>query len=213
MRKDLDSVDLTNMVFRPHEPDILAALRVDTYKHWKAGVDAGVKVDKNAGQFLAIYPDNLDEFYQVSRYDDGSIGDVIVHEMSHGAPGTLDLYYGEVLAGVTPAEFDAVGLLEFARDAHRAHPDNLSNPHFRFAKREEYIEFKRIKDGLPKVVQDHPALLNAESYALSVSLLDQQVTAPAAFQLNLSAMENALKNTAPGAFIQGPLLLNLAKPM
>ncbi|WP_455805539.1 hypothetical protein [Pseudomonas fluorescens] len=213
MRKDLDFVDVTNMVFRPHEPKVLAALRVDTYKNWKAGIVAGVKVDKPAGQFLAIYPDNLDEFYQVSKYDDGSIGDVLVHEMSHGAPGTLDLYYGEVLAGVTPAEFDAVGLLEFARDAHKANPENLSNPHFRFAKRKEYQEFKRIKDELPTVVQDHPPLLNAESYALAVSLLDQQRTAPAAFQFNLSTMEHALKHTAPGDFIQGPLLLNLAKPI
>lgn len=211
MRRDLESLTFPNIDFRPYEPGTVAALLPSAYKRWRTGLDTGVELEKSATRFLAIYPENLDEFYKLSRYDDASVGDVLVHELAHGAPDTLDLYYGKIYPELYHAEFDAVGLLELARDARKAHPDNLINPHHTLAHRPGFIEFAQIKASLPKLIQDHPALANAESYLLAVSLLDQHETRPAILSSNVKTIEHALKLTAPGTFINGPVLLSLSK--
>ncbi|MFI8221869.1 hypothetical protein [Pseudomonas sp. NPDC085632] len=212
MRKDLGSLGPHHMSFRQRGTDTLAALKTTTYKHWKASLDAGTQVDDSATKFLAIYPDNLDEWYQVAKYDDARIGDVLVHEISHGTPGTLDFYYGEVRAGITPAEYDASGLMEFARNARKAHPKNLANPHHAFANLADFEEFEANLNKWPKLVQDHPALLNAESYSVAVSLIDQYRTHPDIFVSNLATLRHAIDGTDAGKFLERPLLLNLAHP-
>ncbi|MFJ5237716.1 hypothetical protein ACIP86_13445 [Pseudomonas neuropathica] len=212
MRKDLGLLGHHHVSFRQRGTDTLAALKTTTYKHWKASIEAGTQLDESATKFLAIYPDNLDEWYQVARYDDARVGDVLIHEMSHGAPGTLDFYYGEVHAGAIPAEYDAVGLMEFARDARKAHPKNLANPHYGFATLKEFEEFEATFEKWPKLVQDHPALINAESYSVAVSLIDQSRTNRSTFIFNLATLRRAIDGTAAEEFLKGPLLLNLAHP-
>ncbi|SDT07179.1 hypothetical protein [Pseudomonas granadensis] len=211
MRRDLDFVRLENMIFRPPGSKAYAALQPQAYKRWRAAVYSNTKLDVNTRTFLSIYPDNLDEMYEVAKFNDAKIGDVLVHEMSHGAPGTLDFYYGDAIKGATPAEYDAVGLLEFARNPRKAHPDNRANPHFGYGKVEDFREFASITTW-PAIVKEHPALLNAESYAVAVSLIDQYRTSPSTFQFNRSVITNTINNTAPGEFLPGPLLLNLANP-
>lgn len=213
MRMDLEALSFSNVTFRPHQPGVIASLSPPAYKRWQTALRTGEKIDESAGRFLSIYPDNLDEFYKLSRYDDGSVADVLIHEMSHGGPDTLDLYYGKVYPELHQAEFDAVGLLELARDARKAHPDNLINPHHALAHRPGFVEFNQVKASLPKLVQDHPALANAESYMLAVSLLDQAQTRPGTLSSNVKTIDDAVRNTAAGKFLQGPLLLNLAKPV
>lgn len=213
MRKDLESISFSNVTFRPHQPDVIASLSPAAYKRWKTALRTGEKIDESAVRFLSIYPDNLNEFYKSSRYDVGCVADVLIHEMSHGGPDTLDLYYGKVYPELYHAEFDAVGLLELARDARKAHPDNLINPHHASAHREGFVEYDRVKASLPQLVQKHPALANAESYMLAVSLLDQAQTRPAILSFNMKTIDEAVRNTAAGKFLQGPLLLNLAKPV
>ncbi|WKV87744.1 hypothetical protein LJU32_19205 [Pseudomonas sp. B21_DOA] len=122
MRRDLDFLSLDNMIFRPPGSDTLAALQPQAYKRWQAAVSSNTRLDVNTRTFLAMYPDNLDEYYAAAKYDDARIGDVLVHEISHGAPDTLDFYYGEVFKGATPAEYNAVGLLDFARNLARPIP-------------------------------------------------------------------------------------------
>jgi len=61
-------------------------------------------------------------------------------------------------------------------------------------------------------VRDHPALINAESYAVAVSLIDQYRTHPATFVFNLATLRHAIDSTEAGEFLKGPLLLNLANP-
>lgn len=212
MRRDLDFLSLDNMIFRPPGSDTLAALQPQAYKRWQAAVSSNTRLDVNTRTFLAMYPDNLDEYYAAAKYDDARIGDVLVHEISHGAPDTLDFYYGEVFKGATPAEYNAVGLLDFARNPRKAHPKNLANPHYGFATLKDFEDFESSIANWPKIVQEHPALLNAESYSLAVSLIDQYQTSEATFHFNLAAITHAIDSTAPGEFLQGPLLLNLAKP-
>ncbi|HWH89368.1 MAG TPA: hypothetical protein VNV36_21675 [Pseudomonas sp.] len=213
MRKDLESITFSNITFRPHEPGVIASLSPPAYKRWQTALRSGQKIDESAGRFLSIYPDNLDELYKSLRYDDGSVADVLIHEMSHGGPDTLDLYYGKVYPELYHAEFDAVGLLELARDARKAHPDNLINPHHALAHRPGFVLYDQLKGSLPKLVQDHPALANAESYMLAVSLLDQAQTRPAILSFNVKTMNDAVRRTAAGKFLPGPVLLNLAKPV
>ncbi|MFI8393168.1 hypothetical protein ACIGEI_00065 [Pseudomonas sp. NPDC078863] len=211
MRKDLDYLRLENMIFRPPGSDAYAALQPQAYKRWQAAVYSNTKLDVNTRSFLSIYPDNLDELYAASKFDDARIGDVLVHEMSHGAPDTLDFYYGDIVKGAAPAKYDAVGLLEFARDPRKAHPDNPMNPHYRYARPEDFKEFEAITDW-PDIIKEHPALLNAESYSLAVSLIDQYRSSPSTFQFNRSVITNTINNTAAGEFLPGPLLLDLARP-
>ncbi|WP_238704401.1 hypothetical protein [Pseudomonas sp. RU47] len=212
MHKDLGLLGPHHMSFRQRNANALAAMKTTTYGNWKASVEAGTQLDDSLTKFLAIYPDKLDEWYQVAKYDDARMGDVLVHEMSHGAPGTLDFYYGAVQAGVTPAEYDAVGLMDFARNAHRADPGNLYNPHYGFVEPSGFKEFKETINSWPEFVRDHPALINAESYAVAVSLIDQYRTHPATFVFNLATLRHAIDSTEAGEFLKGPLLLNLANP-
>lgn len=48
---------------------------------------------------------------------------------------------------------------------------------------------------------------------LAVSLLDQAQTRPAILSFNVKTIDDAVRKTAAGKFLQGPLLLNLAKPV
>lgn len=133
MRMDLDRVTLANMSFRRSEGSALAALRPAAYKRWKTGIQTGAPLKGNAQKFIDIYPEVLDDHYRVANYDDARMSDVLIHEMAHGAPDTLDLYYCQTFAGQIPADYDVIGLVELARDAKKAHPKNLSNPHYRLA--------------------------------------------------------------------------------
>ncbi|MBC3775411.1 hypothetical protein [Pseudomonas sp. SWRI99] len=210
MRSDLDSLKLSNIEFRPATDSAVAALSPPAYMRWKEGLAGGVKYDKSATRFLSVFPTNLDDHYKLNRYDDAAIGDVLVHEMSHGGPNTFDMYYAVNFTDSLKGEFDAAALLDFARNPHKAHPNNLFNPHTSFH-RPHFELFEKAKSSFPQVVQDYPALANAESYLLAVALLDQRKTLPDRFAANLQSIEQGVKNTTTLGFIDGPVLLGLSK--
>jgi hypothetical protein len=208
---DLDRVTLANMSFRRSEGSALAALRPAAYKRWKTGIQTGAPLKGNAQKFIDIYPEVLDDHYRVANYDDARMSDVLIHEMAHGAPDTLDLYYCQTFAGQIPADYDVIGLVELARDAKKAHPKNLSNPHYRLAYPPGFKEFEDGFNAQRTIVRKNPALLNAESYSVAVAMLHQRETDYAVFSFNLAALRKALKNTAQGQFLQGTLLLDMTK--
>ncbi|PCR96006.1 hypothetical protein CP336_13460 [Pseudomonas fluorescens] len=211
MRNDLDFVTLANMSFRKGS-EANAALRPVVYKRWKTSVLDGSYLKNTPERFLVIYPEGLDDYYRMAKYDDGRIGDVLIHEMAHGAPDSLDLYYGQMKhAGAGPADMDVAGLLDFAKDAHKAHPKNLSNPHFKAINDEGFELLGLIENTLPTLVKKHPALLNADSYSLAVSMLDQVRTHREAFLLNLARIQNGVKKTNQLGFIDGSVRLKLAR--
>lgn len=211
MRNDLDYVTLANMSFKKGS-EANAALRPAAYKRWKSSVLDGSYLKNPPERFLVVYPEGLDDYYRMAKYDDGRIGDVLVHEMAHGAPDTLDLYYGQLKqSGAGPADMDVAGLLDFAKDAHKAHPKNLSNPHFKATYDEGFELLGLIENSLPELVKKHPALLNADSYSLAVSMLDQARTQREAFLLNLARIQNGVKKTTKLGFIDGSVRLKLAR--
>ncbi|MDD1139471.1 hypothetical protein M5G22_18085 [Pseudomonas sp. TNT2022 ID233] len=212
MRKDLDFITPANMSFS-NGSEALAALRPETYRRWKASILDGSYLKNPPEQFLLIYPEGLDEFYRLTKHDDGRIGDVLIHELAHGAPDTLDLYYGKVKGGHTaPAEFDVAGLLQLgsAKDTKSISPDNLANLQHARAYGEGLAEFDAISASLPDLVRRHPALHNADSYSLAVSLLNQARIHPEGFLLNLDRIRRGIKNTSNLGFIKGSLRVNLS---
>lgn len=213
MRQDLDSVTVANMSFRKGS-DAYAALRPAAYKRWQARVQAGTHRQKPVPTFLDIFPEGLDDYYRMSKYDDSRVADIVIHELAHGAPDTLDLYYGIVKERATgPAEFDVAGLLQLgsATDTKALHPRNLSNLQHKSAYAQGLEAFDSISSTLPEVVRKHPALFNADSYSLAVSMLDQASTHREAFLINLAKINKGVKNTSDLGFIKGSLRVNLAK--
>ncbi len=188
MRKDLDRVSLANMSFRLPQGNALAALRPAAYKRWKTGFQTGAPLKGNAQKFIDIYPEVLDEHYRLSKFDDARLSDVLIHEMSHGAPDLLDLYYCRTISDKLPADYDVIGLAELARDARKAHPKNLSNPHHGLAYPKGFEEFEATLDSRRTIVRKNPALVNAESYSVAVAMLHQRETDYAVFSFNISAL-------------------------
>ncbi|WP_256656889.1 hypothetical protein [Pseudomonas sp. BGI-2] len=208
IRKDLDAFTLTNVSFRKADVSAVAALDVPDYKRWKQAVTNGTAHKESIKRFIKIYPEHLDDFFRTTKYDESRIADVLIHEMSHGAPGTLDLYYGKTLNRV---EFDAAPLIDLARNPRMVDP-SFSNP-YKTVDTQKFThlhQFESIRPSLPTLVQKHPALYNADSYEVAVSLIDQIKSDPAGFAKNMTTIETALNNTAADQFL-GSLEINLGR--
>lgn len=213
MRDDLDFVRLSHMSFKKGS-EANAALRPAVYKRWKTSVLERSRLKQRAERFLVIYPEGLDEYYRMANYDDGRIADALVHEMAHGAPDTLDLYYGSLKeAGSGPAGFDVAGLLQLGstRNIKSLNPKNIANLQYASAHAKGLEEFDSISRTLPELINRHPALYNADSYSLAVSMLDQARTHREAFLANLEKISRGLKNTSDLGFIKGSVQINLAR--
>lgn len=208
MRKDLDAFTLSNVSFRKADVSAVAALNVPDYKRWKKAVINGTVHKESIKKFIKIYPEHLDDFYRTARYDETRIADVLIHEMSHGAPGTFDLYYGKTLDRV---EFDVAPLIDLARNPRMVDP-SFSNP-YRTVDTEKFTHlhnFESIRPSLPTLVQKHPALYNADSYEVAVSLIDQIKSDPTGFHINMATIATALRSTETDQFI-GTLEINLGR--
>jgi hypothetical protein len=208
MRKDLDTFNLSNVSFKREPVNAFAALNVLDYKQWKKRVTDKTVFKESIKKFIKIYPENLNELYRSSKYDESRIADVVIHEMSHGAPGTLDLYYGRTLDRV---EYDAAALIDLGRNPAMVKPASV-NP-YRTVKSDEFThlhQFESIRASLPPLIQKNPALYNADSYELAVSLIDQIKSNPTGFGTNMATIETALNATAADTFI-GKLEINLGK--
>ncbi|WP_148058590.1 hypothetical protein [Pseudomonas frederiksbergensis] len=193
MKKDLPHVSTKNIHFEkiPDE-GYLAEMYIDRFAKWKAG---GYQADAFNSKFLTIYTAEMSDYYQSTKFDRGRIADGIVHEMSHGSQQTVDLMY----AGLRSAgNIDVNPLMNLAAHPWKSGIQQLQLDHFH-----------QIKTRLPQVVVKHPALLNADSYAVAVSLLNQRSTNPSLFLKNLYAMERKFVG-AGGELIKGSVVVNLS---
>ncbi|KAF2395049.1 hypothetical protein [Pseudomonas frederiksbergensis] len=193
MRKDMSHVSIKNIHFEkiPNE-GALAEMYIDRFAKWKAG---NYQSDAFNSKFMTIYTAEMSDYFQTTKFDRGRIADGIVHEMSHGSQHTADLMY----AGLrTAGEVDVNPLMNLA-----AHPWNSGIP------QAELDHFMKIKASLPGVVSRHPALLNADSYAVAVSLLNQRSTNPPLFIKNLLAMELMRAGAGTGLF-KGSVIVDLS---
>lgn len=198
MRTELDAISVNNISFRRVGPDALAAISTHDYKQWKTAKESGLQVSDSMKKFIKIFPTNLDDFYKKEKYADSRISDVLIHEMSHGSSGTLDLFYAKEGDKLT----DVAALADLARNPNSPNPA-LSNIHKTNKPGElaQLRNFDAIRHSLPKIVQDNPAFYNANSIEVAVALLNQRKTDPAKFASNITRVQKTVDEYHPSVFI------------
>ena len=198
MRTELDAISVANMSFRRVGPNALAAISTHDYKQWKTAKKNGLQVSDSMKKFIKIFPTNLDDFYKKEKYADSRISDVLIHEMSHGSSGTLDLFYAKEGDKLT----DVAVLADLARNPNLPNPA-LFNIHKTNKPGElaQLNNFDAVRHSLPKIVQDNPAFYNANSIEVAVALLNQRKTDPAKFTSNITRVQKTVDEYHPSVFI------------
>jgi hypothetical protein len=125
--------------------------------------------------------------------------------MSHGSQRTIDLMYGNPDPAFGKAgDVDVTQLMNLAK-----HPEGLDPFTLRDADHKGFREFNQLKKDLPKIVAEAPALLNADSYALAIGLLNQRSANYPRFLENLGRMRSKF-DTATGKHITEAVIINLS---
>ena len=185
VKEDLSNIKPGNFILDSgKESDAIAELHWGLYNDWKTGNKA-----QNANQeFIRVYSNNFNEAYRKDHFNPGITADTFVHEIFHGAPKTKDFAYAEH-SGIFQQgsqQLDVSPLL------------NLANG--------------KISMGLPSFPNTNynsaTAFKNADSFALTTSLLSQLKTNRQAYQQNIAIMKAALKN-ANSEYISGQTLVKI----
>lgn len=188
MRDDLDNLAISNIKLDTAKAsEAIAGLSPDNYRAWKAAVQA----DQPHEQFMVVYTDALNDYYRQINFDDSSIADIFVHELSHGGPGTHDFFYADISkrTALMVGDLEVSGLLNLAKGPE--HVDRSS----KLAGRDVSILLNPPRGEPLPFINEAPGLLNADSHTMVTSLLSQSVTNNPAFQSNLGNLRAALKNS------------------
>ncbi|WLG53403.1 hypothetical protein [Pseudomonas sp. FP1742] len=204
MKKDIKHVTLNNVILEtfPGERS-LASMYTDRFEAWKA---SNYQPDTFNSKFLSINSDEMTQYFQATKFDTGRVADGIVHEMSHGSQRTLDLMYADIdpkngLSG----HIDVTQLMNLAKK-----PKGLSTAGMSEVVEQGFSKFEKIKGSLPRIVAESPALLNADSYALAVALLNQRSANYPRFLDNLVQMKNKYNAVAKDKYIKEAVIVNLS---
>ncbi|WP_415756190.1 hypothetical protein [Pseudomonas sp. LT1P18] len=175
VKEDLSNIKPGNFILDSgKESDAIAELHWGLYNDWKTGNKA-----QNANnEFIRVYSNNFNDAYRRDHFNPGITADTFVHEIFHGAPKTKDFAYAEH-SGIFQhgsQQLDVSPLL------------NLANG--------------KVSMGLPSFPNTNynrgTAFKNADSFALTTSLLSQLKTNKQAYQQNIEIMKAALKNANNG---------------
>lgn len=203
MRDDLKTVSISNFtVDGSSAGDVMGGLYTNRYKAWQAST----KADQAHEQFIVFYADQLNHYYRRMKYDDSRIADILVHEMSHGGPGTLDFFY----ADKSLSKSSGLGDTEVSELLNLAKGSEYIAPSSRLAGKDVGVLLNPSEGDIVPFLNEAPGLLNADSQAVVTSLLSQSVTNAPAFQANLSHLRAMLKE-AGNKRITGPIRLNLGQ--
>ena len=185
VKEDLTNIKPGNFILdSSQESDSVAELHWGLYNDWKTGDKA-----QNANnEFIRVYSDNFNEAYRRDHFNPGITADTFVHEMFHGAPKTKDFAYAE-----------DTGI--FQRGSQQLDVSPLLN-----------LANGKMSMGLPSFPNTNynsgMAFKNADSFALTTSLLSQLKTNKQAYQQNIATMKAALKNANHG-YINGQTLVKI----
>jgi hypothetical protein len=173
MLHDMESLTMDNILFKANaDSGALAELSRESYDLW-------LKYRTfNAGdtQFLTIHSNEIGHFYRKAKYHDGRIADELIREMSYADPRTMGLVFpSQPLKSTLPGNIDITPLMQFGNNPAR-----------------HIAPFNKVKDTMPAIVRRHPALINAHSTSVMVSLLDQRHYDKAGFARNLQSIELTL---------------------
>ncbi|MHC8326859.1 hypothetical protein [Pseudomonas sp. LB1P83] len=185
VREDLSNIKPGNFIIdSSKESETIAELHWGLYNDWKTGNKA-----QNANnEFIRVYSNNFNEAYRKDHFNPGITADTFVHEIFHGTPKTKDFAY----AGHS-------GI--FQRGSQQLDVSPLLN-----------LANGKISMGLPSFPNANynsgTAFKNADSFALTTSLLSQLKTNKQAYQQNIAIMKAALKN-ANHEYISGQTLVKI----
>ncbi|WP_415769150.1 hypothetical protein [Pseudomonas sp. LB3P38] len=185
VKEDLSNIKPGNFIVDSgKESDAVAELHWGLYNDWKTGN----KAQNAKNEFIRVYSNNFNDAYRRDHFNPGITADTFVHELFHGAPKTKDFAYAEH-GGIFQhgsQQLDVSPLL------------NLANG--------------KISMGLPSFPNTNynrgTAFKNADSFALTTSLLSQLKTNKQAYQQNIAIMKAALKNANNG-YISGQTLVKI----
>lgn len=185
VKEDLSNIKPGNFILdSSKKSDAIAELHWGLYNDWKTGNKA-----QNANnEFIRVYSNNFNDAYHRDHFNPGFTADTFVHEIFHGAPKTKDFTYAEH-SGI------------FQRGSQQLDVSPLLN-----------LANGKISMGLPSFPNTNynrgMAFKNADSFALTTSLLSQLKTNKQAYQQNIATMKAALKNANHG-YISGQTLVKI----
>ncbi len=185
VKEDLSNIKPGNFILDSgKDSDAVAELHWGLYNDWKTGNKA-----KNTNhEFIRVYSNNFNEAYRRDHFNPGTTADTFVHEVFHGSPKTKDFAYAEH-SGI------------FQRGSQQLDVSPLLN-----------LANGKLSMGLPSFPNTNynrgTAFKNADSFALTTSLLSQLKTNKQAYQQNIATMKAALKNADHG-YISGQTLVKI----
>lgn len=203
MRDDLKTLSISNITIDgANGGAVMGGLYPKRYRAWQAAP----KADQAYEQFMVFYADQLNHYYRRIKYDDSRIADILVHEMSHGGPGTLDFFYADksLDKALVLGDTEVSELLNLAKGSEYVDPSS------RLAGNDVGVLFNPREGEIVPFINEAPGLLNADSQAFVTSLLSQSVTNGPAFQANLAHLRAMLKG-AGNKRITGPVRVNLGQ--
>jgi hypothetical protein len=167
VKKDIEKVTPDNFILDTGKSESYAALNPDWYAEWARATP------KEAAQkkFMRIYTHNFNKQFRTEGYSHDVLADDIVHELFHGAPNTLDHSYAHNPISGRQGNYQRVDVAPLI---------NLASGHLR-------------EPGTLKVIDKANAFNNADSFALTTSLLSQLSKDPASYRLNIETMSKALE--------------------
>jgi hypothetical protein len=187
IRTDFDGFSLSNFILDAYKDNgNIAAFNRDIYRQWSTSV-----ADRRSDfAFIEIHTRGLSRHFIRHGYNHDVVADDLIHEMLHGVAQTEDVSYAVDAAGegATAQVLDVAPLLNLAIGKHAVMLDEASS---------------RFHDA-------GKAFENADSLAVTASLLSQLYTDKASHDSNVTTLTAAVAKRGPGA-ITGPVLVTLNK--
>ncbi|MDI3354689.1 hypothetical protein MO767_09965 [Pseudomonas sp. UYIF39] len=181
VRADFAGLSMSNIFLDPlKNTNNIAAFNMDAYKRWK---DAK---DQSDTKFIEIYTPNLNKHFIGLGFNHDVVADDLIHEVFHGVSQTEDVSYARD-AGRTGERgqlLDVASLLNLASG------------------RLPVTDEGRACHASSKTFE------NADSLAVTTSLLSQLYTDKNSYELNMSTLRSALEAN-PGSAIDEPVLITL----
>lgn len=181
VRADFAGLSISNFFLDPlKDTHHIAAFDPNAYQQWKGATD------KSATTFIEIYTPNINRHFIGQGFNHDVVADGLIHELFHGTSQTGDVSYASD-AGRTGERgqlLDVAALL------------NLASGRL------------PVTDEGRACHASSKAFENADSLAVTASLLSQLYTDKGSYELNMSTLRGALEAN-PGSAIDEPVLITL----
>ena len=172
VKKDIAHVTPDNFILDTAESQSHASLNPTWYAEWARATTKEAAEKK----FMRIYTHNFNRQFRTEGYSHDVLADDIVHELFHGAPNTLDHTYANLPLSGRQGNYQRLDVAPLI---------NLASGH--------------LRDPVTlKLIDKANAFNNADSFALTTSLLSQLSKDPVSCRLNIEAMSKALERNQNG---------------